>query len=162
MQTRSALVAALVLLVIAGAGYMGYQFVEYKESGYCAACQRTIHDHTRTVAVTSGKRLNYCCPSCALTEHKQVGTTVDVVQLTDFETGARLRPEQAVIVKGSSVNSCQHGPPGLSADKQPLHVHFDRCSPSVLAFAGRRRADEFAAKHGGRVAPFAELAGEYR
>jgi hypothetical protein len=162
MKSNSAIVAALVVLVLAGIGYTGYQFVEHKESGYCSACQRTIHDHTRTVAVTGGKRLNYCCPSCALTEHRQAGVTVEVVQLTDFETGARLRPEQAVIVKGSSVNSCQHGPPGLSADKQPLHVHFDRCSPSVLAFAGSQRAEAFAARHGGRVTPFSEMAAAYR
>ena len=62
MKSNSAIVAALVLLVLAGIGYTGYQFVEHKESGYCSACQRTIHEHTRTVAMTGGKRLFRCAP----------------------------------------------------------------------------------------------------
>ena len=45
----------------------------------------------------------------------------------------------------------------VSGDKQPMHVHFDRCSPSLLAFAKREAAEAFMREHGGRMVRFSEL-----
>lgn len=65
------------------------------------------------------------------------------------------------MVRGSEVNMCaqQHGP--MAQDKQPTMVHFDRCSPSLLAFVGREAAARFAKEHGGEVLSFSELAASY-
>jgi hypothetical protein len=86
-----------------------------------------------------------------------------VSELTDYETGARLRPGEAVLVEGSDVNACTGGTAGavMDAHKHPAAEHFDRCAPGLLAFASERAAADFAARHGGRVLRFTELAGRY-
>jgi hypothetical protein len=111
--------------------------------------------------VVGDRRELFCCPACALTTHDQDGRPVKIVELTDYETGSPLAPSQAYMVRGSDVNTCaqQHGPVG--PDKQPTHVHFDRCSPSLLAFVGREAAARFAKEHGGDLLSFSELAASY-
>jgi hypothetical protein len=71
--------------------------------------------------------------------------------LTDYLTGAKIAPEEAYIVRESDVNPCLEHKPALSEAKQPLHLHFDRCVPSLLAFADQQQAMSFAREHGGRV-----------
>lgn len=102
-----------------------------------------------------------CWPARAMTTHDQNGRPVKIVQLTDYATNSPLAPSQAYIVRGSDVNTCaeQHGP--VDPDKQPTMVHFDRCSPSLLAFSGRDAAARFASEHGGDVLSFSELAASY-
>jgi nitrous oxide reductase accessory protein NosL len=45
----------------------------------------------------------------------------------------------------------------MNADKRASDVHYDRCSPSILAFAQRSDAAQFAREHGGEVLRFSEL-----
>jgi hypothetical protein len=49
-------------------------------------------------------------------------------------------------------------PEMTAADKRLADVHYDRCAPSLLAFAQRREAVEFVSEHGGKVLPFKEVA----
>lgn len=109
-----------------------------------------------------GKRGVYCCPSCALAEHRQSGKPVQVVELADYMGGPVLVPSKAFLVRDSDVNMCKrHMEAAVDSDKRPMQVHFDRCSPSILAFRDLQTARNFAAQHGGRVLPFAELAAEF-
>jgi nitrous oxide reductase accessory protein NosL len=39
---------------------------------------------------------------------------------------------------------------------RPADVQYDRCSPSLLAFAQRIEAVQFVREHGGQVLPFKE------
>jgi hypothetical protein len=94
---------------------------------------------------------------CALTEHKQTGKQVRITRLTDFENRASLDPHKAVLVRGSELNPCRDNKGHTSHDKQPLHVHFDRCAPGVLAFSSREAAAAFARRHGGQVTQFAAV-----
>jgi hypothetical protein len=162
VRFRSALLVLTVLVLISGISYAGWKYVHKRESHTCAACQRVVHEHTRTVAVADGKQRGYCCPACALSQHRQTGKAVAVLSLTDYSTGARLSPDNAVLVRGSDVNSCAHHPVAAGLDKQPIETHFDRCSPSVLAFNSKAQADAFAREHGGQVLRFSDFAALFR
>jgi hypothetical protein len=87
----------------------------------------------------------------------QEGKPIRVTELTAFLSGAKLLPDHAFIVKGSDVNMCARSHEMMSADKREASIHFDRCSPSLIAFGERSEAAEFARQHGGEVAPFSEI-----
>jgi hypothetical protein len=42
-------------------------------------------------------------------------------------------------------------------DGQPVPMAFDRCSPSIIAFANRAAAGRFAEDHGGTVDHFLDV-----
>ena len=50
----------------------------------------------------------------------------------------------------------------MDETKQSYPVGFDRCSPSILAFAHRESAERFVQEHGGKLRRFAELAASSR
>ncbi len=152
---------ALLAVLLLALGYAGWTRWRSSETQICQACSRPIHIHTRTVGLVGNHRELFCCPACALTTHDQSGKPVKIVELTDYGTGSALSPTQAFLVRGSDVNPCaqQHGP--VTSDKQPTDVSFDRCSPSMLAFASREAAERFAKEHGGEVLSFSEVAAAY-
>ena len=61
----------------------------------------------------------------------------------------------------SDLNLCARAHVILDEAKRPHAAHFDRCSPSILAFATKEAAAAFAASHGGNVEPFNALAAAY-
>ena len=162
MNRKAAVVLMGAVVLLGGVGYATLRYVAVRQSHFCRACSRPVHQHSRAVAVVDGKRGFYCCPTCALSEHQQSGQNVEVVELTDHHGGGVLKPADSFVVRDSEVNMCQKQVPAISADKQPLHSHFDRCAPSILAFGDRRRAEEFAREHGGQVFRFTDLATSFR
>jgi nitrous oxide reductase accessory protein NosL len=64
-------------------------------------------------------------------------------------------------VKGSDVNMCAQAHEMIDADKRPADVHYDRCAPSILAFAQEGEAIQFSREHGGTVHSFREVAASY-
>jgi hypothetical protein len=116
----------------------------------------------KTVAMVDGKRTNYCCPACALSEHQQSGRPVQVVELTDYLGSGPVNPESSFVVRNSDVNPCPQHRPAVGENSQPLEAHFDRCTPSVLAFRDQKAATAFAGEHGGQVAKFSDFASELR
>jgi hypothetical protein len=151
------LVALAVVAAVTGLGYIGFKAYRGSQAEQCYACQRAIHAHSRTVAVDKGRARVFCCPACALSEHEQEGKPIQVTELTNFLTGAKLSPGEAYILKGSDVNMCAHTHELHDADKRSSDVQYDRCSPSLLAFGSRADAVEFARTHGGAVVPFSEI-----
>jgi hypothetical protein len=115
----------------------------------------------RTIAIVNGKAKVFCCPACALSEHEQEGKPIRVTELTSYLTGEKLTPAEAFIVKGSDVNMCAHTAALVDDEKRPADLHYDRCSPSMLAFKQRSEAVDFVRQHGGQVLPFAEIASAY-
>lgn len=161
MRSKSVFTGLIGVLVVAGLAYAAWHLVVERSEQICGACARHIHPNMRTVAILDGKRTSYCCPACALSEHQQSGRKVEVVELTDFQTGVPLKPATTVLVRNSDVNPCSmHGTP-VGENSQPLQARFDRCSPSVLAFHDRASAANFAREHGGQVVSFADFASEY-
>jgi hypothetical protein len=162
MNRRVFFVTAVSSIAVAGVAYSGWRFIERREHHSCRACSRPVHEHMRTIAAVDGQRGVYCCPACALSEHQQAGRPVQVVELTDFLTGKSLEPSGAYLVRDSNVNPCSRHEPSVTSDKQPMHTHFDRCSPSLLAFRDAQTAQTFTAERGGQILRFAELASQFQ
>ncbi len=156
--------AGFLVLVVLGLGllYAGWRVTQSPESEACGACGRPVHAQSQTLASTDGAPGVFCCPTCALTLHRQTGREVRVTQLTDFDTGEKIDPGKAVIVLESSVNLCMRGETHMHSNKQPVPLGFDRCSPSMIAFSSRAGAENFARQNGGMVKPFRELAVAYQ
>jgi hypothetical protein len=162
MQRRKVFAGIVAILVLAGLGYSAWHFVKVRSEQACKACTRAVHSHMKTVAIADGKRSIYCCPACALSEHQQSGKPVQVVELTDYLTNGALKPESSFVVRNSDVNPCLKHHPAVGEDNQPLEAHFDRCSPSVLAFQDRMSAAAFAREHGGELIRFSDFASDFR
>ncbi|MBX7135160.1 MAG: nitrous oxide reductase accessory protein NosL [Fimbriimonadaceae bacterium] len=162
MNRRSVAVTFVSVLALTGLGYSGWRYVAQREHQTCRACSRPVHDHSRTIASINGKRGYYCCPACALSEHQQAGKPVQVTQLTDYMGGGALVPSESYIVQNSDINPCTRHEAVISPDKQPVHAHFDRCSPSILAFRDMKTAQIFVAEHGGQVDRFSDFASAFQ
>ena len=162
MQGKSWIASLLAVFVLAGVGYTAWHFVAERRAQSCKACMRPVHSHMKTVANLDGDRAVYCCPACALSEHQQSGKQVQVVELTDYLSNRPARPESSFVVRNSDVNPCLQHHPAVGENSQPLQAHFDRCSPSVLAFSDRNAAGAFAREHGGQVLRFTDFASEFQ
>ena len=148
---------AVVLALALGLGYAALRMTRASRVEVCQACGRAIHARMRTVAYVGNKREIFCCPTCALSAADQSHETVRFMQVTDYETAHALRPADAFAVEGSDVIPCVHLHDMLNRDGQPVPMQFDRCSPSIIAFADRSVAERFATDHGGKVDTFLHL-----
>ena len=144
-------------IVVAGMVLGAYWFVQQTEASVCRICQRQIHARARAVIEVEGKREPVCCPRCALTLKTQQHKSFRLLEVTDYGSGRPLAPDEAYYVEGSRVIMCEQHEPLLDQTKQPYQRVFDRCEPSVYAFAQRQAADAFAASKGGTVLRLPQL-----
>lgn len=155
-------VGLFVFLGLAAAFSYGWRTtLQRANDSMCFACQRPVHSHLKTVAIVDGKRKVFCCPACALSARRQGNKSVQVAELVDYVTGAKLRPSDAYLVQDSDVNPCLTHHPLVDQSKNPMGVSFDRCTPSSLAFADPGGASAFMLKHGGHLVRFNEVAAQY-
>lgn len=159
MSKKAELVSVILGLALIGA--TGYLIVGRWQQGrrenVCQFSGREIDPSMATVAEIDGKRHRLCCPACALATAQQTRTPVRIIEMTDFATKKPLDPKTVFLVRGSSVNPDMHSQPLLDAEKQPFPVHYDRCTPSILAFQSREQADTFQREHGGEVLQISDL-----
>lgn len=148
---------AVLLALTVGLAYVGWTMLGSGKAETCHACGRPAHDQALTVGLDDGRQETYCCLACALTHHQQSGETVEIVELRDYETGGRVSPEEAFVVRESDVNVCMLHPMLADREGSSSTMDFDRCTPSMLAFATRERAQEFQHRHGGILLPFSEV-----
>jgi hypothetical protein len=73
------------------------------------------------------------------------------VRLIATTTPKALEPDTAYYVEGSRVMLCEHHEGLVDPAKRPYEVVFDRCMPSVFAFARQEEASAFASSNGGSV-----------
>ena len=127
------------------------------ECGQCgrAECRNLAFD----IHLKNGKVVQTCCPRCGLhyldDEHPEVAS----LGVKDFDTAKRLDAAAAFYVEGSDVHPCSAmgGPEPMDERGCCMKTVYDRCLPSLLAFASRQKAEAFANDHGGSVKTFAEL-----
>ena len=148
-------------LAVLALGYTEWKSFAHADAGQCYACKRPIHAHSRTVAFIGGRSRVFCCPACALSQHQQTGKPISITQLTSFLTGKALSPDNAYVVRASDVNMCERTREIVEDDKQSAGLHYDRCAPSLIVFAQRSDAVQFAREHGGEVMPFSQAAAAF-
>ena len=161
MRAKGYFAVFAAVLIAAGLGYAAFRVYRTSQPEQCYACTRAIHAHMRTIAIVNGRTKVFCCPACTLSEHEQEGKPIRITELTAFLTGEKLSPAEAFIVKGSDVNMCAQKREVVDEEKWPADLHYDRCSPSMLAFKQRSEALAFVRQHGGQILPFTEIAAAY-
>ena len=98
-----------------------------------------------------------CCLSCALTYGRQTHKSVRIISVTDHDNGGEITADRASFVAGSNISPCIHAMTHTGEEKEQYAVEWDRCLPSILAFASPQAAEAFRARHGGRVRSLREL-----
>jgi hypothetical protein len=148
-------VMSIVVLALLTAG--GYWLLQRTAPAECKVCRREIHAAARAVIEVDGKQEAVCCVRCAMTLDEQEKKPVRLVEVTDYVSQTPLAPKDAFYVEGSRIVLCMSHEPHMDETKHPQARIFDRCEPSVYAFARREEAESFAAQNGGVVLGLAEL-----
>jgi nitrous oxide reductase accessory protein NosL len=127
--------------------------------GICPLCGRPIHPAMAAeVQFANEAPERVCCLRCALTYAAQTGKSVKVRSVTDHASGRPLDPKDAFYVVGSDVAPCAAPPVEASESRREVEMqHFDRCRPSVVAFASAADAERFRAQAGGEIQRLDEL-----
>ena len=147
----------LSVLLIAALGLGGVWLLRRTKPEICPISHRKIHPHSEAVMVANGKESHVCCIRCALTYGRQTGRPVRLVSVNDYVTTRKLQPEKAYYVADSKLILCEVPEPMFIDEKEPFPKVFDRCEPSVFAFAQREDADAFVEQNGGRRTTLQEL-----
>jgi hypothetical protein len=121
----------------------------------CEVCKRVIHTETAfRIARPDGSAKSTCCPRCGLTSviHNG-GQALDAV---DFTTRKRVAAAAALYLEGSDIMECCTGTGFRSDEGAYQKMEYDRCMPSLLAFARREDAEMVRQKQGGSILSFEE------
>ena len=119
---------------------------------------------TFTIRLASGRQIETCCPRCGLHYLESKHPSVASLAVRDFDSAARLDARRAYYVEGSDATPCSHGASSAGQDERGccLKPVYDRCLPSLLAFASLARAERFAREHGGSVKSLSEVEASLR
>jgi hypothetical protein len=119
----------------------------------CWVCRREVHSQVRAVlTLANGKSVTACCPRCALHYEEEPGNRVKGIRVTDHATHRPLALQRSYLVEGSDETPCVHEhPPMMDDSRTPMQVCYDRCMPSLIAFATADGARAFMKEHGGTL-----------
>ena len=152
-----------LIVVIAGALlYLGWTTLNPSSGATCSVCARPVHLAARVDGVAGDDSLTFCCAACALRSREQDAPPLEVTRVFDYVSGQGLDPSQATVVVGSDINLCMREHVLMDDRKEASELHYDRCAPSVLAFASQQAADRFRTEHGGVAKSFADLKGSFK
>lgn len=90
-----------------------------------------------------------CCPRCGLHYAISKNKKATAFGATDFASGQRIDATKAAYVSGSNVSPCANPEARRDAFGCCAVKGFDRCMPSLIAFATRADAKSFQKQHGG-------------
>ncbi len=128
-----------------------------------ATCSQCGRDECKNLAFTiglaSGGSVETCCPRCALRYMAEKRPAVTALAVRGFADAGTLDAQKAFYVEGSDAHPCatHGGAPPVDERGCCLKAVYDRCEPSLLAFASVEQAESFAREHGGFVRTFDAL-----
>ena len=143
---------ALVLAVVAACSLF--------RSETCGSCGRAeCKNMGFAIRLQDGSTVKTCCPRCGLHYIREKHPAVTAIEVRDFDTAKTLDARTALYVEGSDLHPCSMSLDGGPKDERGccLAPVYDRCRPSVIAFADAPHAQAFARKHGGVLTTFASL-----
>ena len=142
---------ALLLCVALAAGCS-------RSARMCAVCDRAeCKGMAFRVTLENGKEVETCCPRCALHYLESNHQQARKMEATDFATGNWVDATHAVYVSDSDVHPCAEM--NTMRDQQGccLMKTYDRCLPSLVAFAAKDDASAFQKTHGGQLVALQEI-----
>ncbi len=157
MNGRNLIAGGIALVVVVALAATGWYLLWERPPQICELSGRVIHENMRTVVKIDGKTYHACCSRCPLTVGQQTGGTVEFISVTDYVSRQKLDPSAAYFVDGSRVQVCSAPRLKMDEARTPYLRLFDRCNPSLLAFARAEEARAFIAKNGGSLKRLNEL-----
>jgi hypothetical protein len=146
------------LAVICLAALLAYFVWEGRIAGgkpVCEVCKRIIHTETSfRILRPDGSMKAVCCPRCGLAAVIQNGGRV--LEAVDYSSKKRIQAAEAIYLEGSDIMECCSSTGFRSDEAAYREMDYDRCMPSLLAFARREDAEIVQQKHGGRIISFEE------
>jgi hypothetical protein len=144
------------LALICLAALLGYFVWSGRIAGgkpVCEVCKRVIQTETSfRIARPDGSMESVCCPRCGLAAVIQNGgRALDAI---DFTTKKRIGAAEAIYLEGSDIMECCMNTGFRSDEGAYQKMEYDRCMPSLLAFARREDAEMVRQKHGGNILSF--------
>ncbi len=109
------------------------------------------------VTLDNGRTVETCCPRCALHYLKNHQMTARQMEATDFATGHWVEASHAVFVSDSDVHPCTTLEAQRDAQGCCMLKTYDRCLPSLVAFAEKTDALAFQKSHGGQILAFQQI-----
>jgi hypothetical protein len=157
MKSKLPLGVSVALALIVGA-LAGSWFVAYRQApAFCQISGRPIQANMLTLVKVDGKLRYACCARCPLTLAERTHQKIQILEVTDYLTGKRLRAQDAFFVDGSSMEMCSGPRVRVDQYRTPYMRLFDRCSPSLLAFGSKQDAEDFIKTYGGQLQKLDEL-----
>ena len=157
MNNRS-WVAGIIATVILSAVSLGAWYAwRQQRPEHCELSGRVIHENMRTIVRIDGKTIHACCPRCPITAARQTNAKVEFVRVTDYVSSQPLDPAEAYYVSESRITVCRAPRIKLDEARTPYVQLFDRCGPSLLAFAREDEARAFMAENGGNLKRLPDL-----
>ncbi len=149
LLTCLAILAPLALL-IAGC---------FAEAASCEMCGRDkCRNMTMTIAREDGTEQHVCCARCGAHALAK-GAPARSIRVKDFDSAHTIDATRAIYVEGSDVHPCRGIMTEPPRDDQGCCrlPAFDRCEPSVVAFATREAAQRFMRVHGGTLTTWGDI-----
>jgi len=150
-KAAAAAVLSAVACLMALAGCSATSVCDVCRRDECAALAFRIEYEDGGVQQT-------CCPRCgshAVAESE--GRRVARLLARDFATGSSIDAREAFYVEGSDLEHCAAARKAPSSADCCRVLEYDRCLPSLVAFATPDQATAFVGDHGGWLRRFEDL-----
>ena len=158
MRAKPMLVIVGALLAIIGVGVLAYRWEVPRQPTLCQVCSRPVPQQTAYRMETArGTTIHACCPRCAMHDMVDHPGTVRRAWATDFDSGRMISAEAAYYDEGGDAQYCTRGHERMEREPEGVRERvYDRCLPTLVAFATRDGAEAYRRQHGGRVLTYDE------
>ena len=163
MRLKRFLMALLALGAVVAIALVAYRLETVRGSPLCQICGRDIPAQTAYRMETTSGTINACCPACAM--HYMLHNPDDVRQAwaSDFSTGRLIDAKSAYYDEGGDVQYCTASHPPVERGTEGISERvYDRCLPTLVAFASRHDAEAYRQAHGGRILTYDETLASLR
>ena len=157
MGAKRILTAAFVVGLVIGAGFLVHRWETPRHPSVCQICGREISKQTEFRIETAHGTIHACCPRCALHHVVHHPGEARKELATDLNTGRLIAAQSAYYDEGGDVQYCTAHTPAV--ERTPMGVQmrtYDRCLPTLVAFATEDEAEAYRRQHGGRVVTYQE------
>lgn len=163
MRAKSVLITLAAVAAIVAAGLGVYRWHASERPALCKICGRDIPKQTAFRMETRRGTIMACCPRCAMHHIINHPGLVRQAWATDLDSGRMIPAQSAYYDEGGDVQYCTaHKSP---VERTPMGVQvrtYDRCLPTLVAFASRDEAEAYREKYGGRVVTYDEALKDVR
>lgn len=127
----------------------------------CAVCKREeCAGLAFQLTLEDGGSVQTCCPRCAVHYLHTTGKSARAMQATDYPSGKWIDASKAVYVSGSDVTHCSPIEAKRDGYGCCYFKVYDRCMPSLIAFADQKEARTFQQEHSGEIIAFDQISPE--